>query len=199
LSARALPASLLALLSGAAAAAPPDARLELELQRPRIERIDGGFTAVESDPPGVVRAELLPSGELLLEPQAAGEARVFLFARRLVRVLEVAVGRPLTPPAPAPSGACAKPVLTAACYPAWRERLLHLEAGQQPHLSFELEGLQAEARAADQALLRAGLLGVRFSRSPLGIRLRGAQGEEGLQAALRAVYGQVLGPLRLDR
>ena len=181
-----------------ALALPPDARLELSGKAPRIEKIDDGFTAVEVDDPRVVRAELLPSGELLLEPLAAGEAHVFLFAKRLVRVVEVAVGRPLAAPAPPPGGFCALPSLTAQCYAAWRERLRRLPASEAPKLSYELEGMQAEAREAGVLLAAAGLGKVQFARSAFGVKLKGTKDDAERRAALRAVWSAVLGPLRID-
>ena len=190
---------LLALcLTAPARALPPDARLELTGRAPRIEKIDDGFTAVEVDDPKVVRAELLPSGELLLEPLAAGEAHVFLFAKRLVRVVEVAVGRPLAAPAPPPGGFCALPSVTVQCYAAWRERLRRLPAVEAPRLSYELEGVQAEAREADGLLAAAGLGNIRFARSPFGVKLKGAKDDRERRAALRAVWSAVLGPLRFE-
>ena len=192
-----LPA-LVCSLSLPALALPPDARLELTGKAPRIEKIDDGFTAVEVDDPKVVRAELLPSGELLLEPLAAGEAHVFLFARRLVRVVEVAVGRPLAAPAPPPAGLCALPSVTAQCYAAWRERLRRLPASEAPKLSYELEGLQAEAREAGLLLSAAGLGKLEFARSPFGVKLRGVKDDAERRTALRVVWSAVLGPLRID-
>ena len=185
-------------IAGAALALPPDARLELTGKGPRIEKIDDGFTAVEVDDPKVVRAELLPSGELLLEPLAAGEAHVFLFARRLVRVVEVSVGRPLAQPGPPPTGLCALPHVTPACYPAWRERLRRLPAAEAPKLSYELEALQAEAREAGLLLAAAGLGKIQFARSAWGVRIKGAKDDAERRAALRAVWSAVLGPLRID-
>ena len=181
-----------------ARAIPPDARLQLALKQPRIEKVGPEFTAVEVDDGKVLRAELLPSGELLLEPVGPGVARAFLVARRLVRVVEVAVEARLPAPAPPPTGLCAAPVITEKCYPAWRERLSHLLAEGAPQLSYELEGMQQEAKAAGALLAAAGLGHVAFSRSALGVRLKGAKDAAEKRAALRAVYFALLGPLRFE-
>ena len=182
----------------AARAVPPDARLALQLKQPRIEKLGPEFTVVEVDDPKVLRAELLPSGELLLEPVGPGVAHAFLFARRLVRVVEVAVDKPLPAPAPAPTGLCAAPVIMEKCYPLWRERLSHLAATDAPQVSYELEGMQQEAKVAGALLAAAGLGHVQFSRSALGVRLRGTKDAAEKRAALRAVYRAVLGPLRFE-
>ena len=177
---------------------PPDARLRLEPKQPRIEKLGPEFTVVEVDDPKVLRAELLPSGELLLEAVGPGVAHAFLFARRLVRVVEVAVAAPLPAPAPAPKGTCAAPAITEKCYPAWRERLSHLAAAEAPQLSYELEGIQEEAKAAGALLAAAGLGHVQFARSAMGVRVKGTKDAAEKRAALRAVYGAVLGPLRFE-
>lgn len=195
---RARAALLGLLLAAAAGAAPPDRRLQLDRRAPRIEKLVAAADAVLADPPGVVLAELLPTGELLLEPKGEGEARVFLFARREVRVWEVAVGRPLTAPAPAPAGPCAQPHIDAACYPAWAARLLHLPAAEAPPLVFELEGLQAQAKAAQKALEAAGLRQVAAAFSPFGVKLKGAKDEAERRRALVALWPAALGPLRVD-
>jgi hypothetical protein len=193
-------AALLAVLLPvpAARAAPPDARIAIVLGAPRIERVGSEFTVVEVDEPGVLRAELLPSGELLLEPQRAGAALVFLYAERLVRVLEVAVGQALAPIGPEPAGPCRVAVVTPACYPAWRERLLHLPAAEAPRIAFEIEGLQAEARAAGERLAAAGLGHVRYARSALGVRLGGARDVAEKRRAVRVIWPVVLGVLRVE-
>jgi hypothetical protein len=192
-------AALLGALAGPARAAPPDARLALELAKPRIERIDAGFTQVESDDERIVHAELLPSGELLLEPKAAGVTRVFLFTDRLVRALEVAAGVPLPPIDPAPLAPCAKPLITAACYPAWRDTLQHLAAQDAPKLELELDGEQEQVKAAQAALAQAGMGQVQLAFSPFGVKLKGAKDAAEEHRALRAIWPWMLGPLRLDR
>jgi hypothetical protein len=191
-------AGLLAAIPGPARAIPPDARLQLGSKAPRIEKLGPEFTVAEVDDPKVLRAELLPSGELLLEPVGPGVARVFLFAKRLVRVIEVAVEATLPAPSPAPKGLCTAPVITKQCYSAWRERLAHLAAADAPQVSYELEGLQEEAKAAGALLTAAGLGQVQLSRSAFGVRLKGAQDAGEKRAALRAVYGALLGPLRFE-
>jgi hypothetical protein len=193
--------SLATLAPAQAMAAPPDVRLVLSPGAPRIDKVTSDFTAVVVEAPAALRAEILPAGELLLEPVAGAAAtstHVFLFAPRLVRVLEVAIGRPLEEPAPAPGGACKAPVVTAACYPAWRARLSHLEAAQAPRLTYELEGLQAEARAATLRLAAAGLGHLAFARSAMGVRLVGARDAAERQRALCAVWDAVLGTLRVE-
>ena len=194
-------AALALLFAGAAEAVPPDARLALFGKKPRIDKIDGTFEAVEVEPPGVVRAELLPTHELLLEPQGAGEARVFLFAPRLVRVVEVAIDQPLPPAdAPPPLAGCATAegaarVGSAACYEFWRGRLLHTLAADAPGLSFEEPGLFAELKAAQAELDKAGLK-LRVALSPFGVRLLG---EGDRRRGLRVVWPAMLGTLRLDQ
>ena len=188
--------------AGAAQGAPPDGRLALTGKRPRIEKIDTGFSAVEADPPELLRAELLPTGELLLEPKAAGVARVFLYATRLVRVLEVALDMPLPPPpTEPPPAACTDQgearVASAACYDYWRARLAHLPAADAPPISLEGDGLMAELKAAQAALAAAGLK-LRVALSPFGLRVQGAKDEAEKHRALRLIWPFILGPLRLD-
>jgi len=176
--------ALLALL-----AVPADARLSLHAGAHVIEKVQPGLLAVEAE--GPLRAELLPSGnEVLLEPQAKGIARVFLFARHDVRVIEVAIDTPFPEPGPAPSCPVVK---DAACYAQWRA---HFPADRK--LIFELEGLQAEARAAQQELARAGLPHIEVGLSPFGVKLKGARGEAEKRRALRAIFPAILGPLKID-
>jgi hypothetical protein len=195
-------AALALLFAGAAQAAPPDARLAFTGQKPRIEKIDTGFSAVEVDPPALVRAELLPTGELLLEPRGAGVARVFLFARRLVRVLEVAFDAAL----PAPSDAVVPAVCgdareaklsTAACYAAWRDKLLHASAAELPALTWELDGLRAQAAAVQAALDAAGIK-LTAQVSAYGLKLKGDAEDPARRKALMAAWPAVIGPLRID-
>ena len=176
-------AALLALLF----AIPADARLSLHGGDHRIEKISPGFEAVETE--GPLRAELLPSGdELLLEPTGQGIARAFLFARREVRVVEIFIDTPLPPPAGKPLCATVK---DAACYAQFR-------SAPQPKMIFELEGVQAEARAAQEELQKAGLTAVQVALSPWGVKLKGTKDEAEKRRALRAIWPAVLGPLRLD-
>ncbi len=195
-------AALALLFAGAAQAAPPDARLAFTGQKPRIEKIDTGFEAVLVDPPAALRAELLPTGELLLEPRGAGVARVFLFAKRLVRVLEVAFDAALPPASdtavPASCGDAREAKLpTAACYAAWRDKLLHATAADLPALSWELDGLRAQAAAAQAALDAAGIK-LTAQVSAFGLKLKGDADEPSRRRALMAAWPAVLGPLRID-
>ena len=183
------------LASAAVRAVPPDARLEISGRAPRIEKIEPGFTAVESDAPLIVRAELLPSGnELLLEPAGAGVAHVFLFAPRLVRALEVGVDARLASAAPPPRGCPA--VRDAGCYEQWREALR--QGPVAAPLVFEVEGLQAEARAAQAELATAGLRHVQLAVGPFGVRLKGARDDAEKRRALRTIWPAMLGPLRVE-
>jgi len=181
-----------------AQAAPPDVRMALEEGKPRIEHIDGSFTVAESDDENVVHAELLPSGEILLEPKGRGVAHVFIFADRLVRVVEIAVGVALPEIAPAPDKACAKPRINAACYPAWRVHLQHLESKDTPPIEFELDGLQAEVKEAQAALDRAGIH-AQLQASAFGVKLKGVADAAAERKGLRAIWPLWLGPLRVDR
>ena len=156
-----------------ARAAPPDVRLALSVGTPRIERVDESFTAVLSDDEAIVHAELLPSGELLLEPRGKGTVRVLLFASRLVRALEIAVGVPLPAIDPAPVGPCAKPRITPACYAAWRLHLQHLPAADAPPIEFEIEGVQEQIRQA-QAREGAALDGEIGTERTVIAQVRGA-------------------------
>lgn len=168
-------------------AAPPDERIALHLRAPRIEKIPPGFTAVETD--GDLHAELLPSDEVLLEPRSRGVFHVFLYARRRVRVLEVAVDVSLPP---LPQGGCAT-IRDTATYEDCRAKVA---AGE--HITFELEGLQAEARAAQASLDKAGLAQVSVGLSPYGVRLRGARDDAEKRRALRTIWPFLLSPLRID-
>ena len=189
----------LSLAALPARAAPPDARLELPAGKPRIERVDPSFSVAESDDESIVHAELLPSGELLLEPRGAGTTRVFLFAPRLVRAIEVAAASPLPAIDPAPAAPCAKAHITPACYAPWRKRLLHLPAADAPALEFELEGQQESLKAAGALLVQAGLGGVTLRLSPFGVKLAGAKDAAEERRALRTIWPALLGPLRIDR
>jgi hypothetical protein len=181
-----------------ARAAPPDARLALEPGAPRIEKLPDGFDFVLVDSPSVLQAELLPTGELLLDPKSPGEARVFLFSRRLVRVLEVAVGRPLPAPDPPPTGACAKPRIDRTCHGPWARHLLHASASDTPLLAFEVEGLQEQAKAAKALLVSARLEKLDVAFSPFGVRIKGARDPAEKRRALLVIWPVVLGQLRLD-
>src|SRR5439155_804070 len=98
---------VIAALLGLLLAVPADARLTLHVGAHQIERIAPDFELVETE--GPLRAELLPSGnELLLEPAGPGIARAFLFARREVQVIEVAIDASFPAPAPPPSCAAVK-------------------------------------------------------------------------------------------
>jgi hypothetical protein len=167
-------------------AVPADARIGLHAGEHHIEKIDPA-DAVETE--GPLHAELLPSGnELLLEPSAKGVAHAFLFSRRQVRVIEVLIDTP--PPAPAARPSC--PAVTdAACYAQFR-------AAPQPKMVFELEGVQAEARAAQEELAKAGLAHIQVALSPWGVKLKGVKDDAEKRKALRAIWPAILGPLRLD-
>lgn len=200
---RALAAALLS--ASAAWAAPPDARIALLDKKPHFQRVEGEFSAVEVEPPELVHAELLPTQELLLEPRAAGVARVFLFTPRLVRVVEVAALVPLPQPDPgqaAPAGCAAQDgaarIASAACYEHWRARLLRTTAAEAPGLSFEGDGLHAELKAAQAELDKRGLK-LQVAVTPFGVRLLGARDEAQQRRALIAIWPAMLGPLRIDR
>jgi len=167
-------------------AIPADARVMLHAGAYRIEKISPGFDAVETE--GPLHAELLPSGdELLLEPQSRGVARAFLFARHEVRIVEVFIDTPVPPPAPKP--ACAT-VKDAACYQQFR-------ASPQPKMVFELEGVQAEAKAAQEELSKAGIANIEIAISPWGVKVKGAKDAPEKRRALRAIWPAILGPLRI--
>lgn|GEM_PF-1670780 len=198
LAARAPRPALLAaglLVAFPALALPPDARLELHGSAPHFEKVDPAFEAVLVEPPGSLHAELLPSAELLLEPKAGSKgaaiAHVFCFARRIVRVIEVTLPAAVRAPSLVPVP-CA-PVKDAASYAACRA-----QGGGTGVLSFELEGLQAEAKAAQDELIKADLAHLTIALSPYGVKIRGAKDEAEKRRALVAVWGAVLGPLRLD-
>jgi len=168
-------------------AVPADLRLSLHAKEHRIEKIVWRVEAVETE--GPLRAELLPSGnELLLEPTGAGVGRVFLFGPRDVKVIEAFVD---TPQPAGPARPACETVKDAACYAQFR-------AAPQPKMTFELEGLQAEAKAAQQCLDEAGLKGVTVAISPWGVKLTGAKDAAAKRSALRAIWPAILGPLRLD-
>ena len=176
---------LLALLL----AAPPDATVALRAGVSRIQKIDWPLPeAVETT--GPLRAELLPSGnELLLEPLSKGVGRAFVFTRREVRVIEAYIDTP-QPPESRAAPACAT-IKDAACYAQFR-------ASPQPKMTFELEGLQAEAKAAQEELAKAGLAQIEVGISPWGVKLKGARDAAEKRRALRAIWPAILGPLRLD-
>jgi hypothetical protein len=168
-------------------AAPLDKQLAMSAKKPLIERIDPGAVAVEVE--GELHAELLPTDELLLEAKKPGVSRVFLFSKFLVRVYEVAVDTAL--PAVA-AGGCA-PVIDSKSYEACRARV-----GPGEKVVFELEGLQAMAKAAQAELEKAQLGHIAIGFSPYGLRLKGARDEAERRRALRAAWPALLGPVRLD-
>jgi hypothetical protein len=158
--------------------------LQLALGQKEIRQV----SAVAVEASGPVHAELLPSGnEALIEATGRGIGHVFLFDRHEVRVIEVAVDTP--PPEPGPVPTCPT-VKDAACYEQFRRH-------QLPHMVFELEGMQAEAKAAQQLLDKAGLH-VTVGISPWGVKLKGAKDEAEQRKALMTVWPAILGPLRLD-
>ena len=167
-------------------AIPAEGRLSLHAGAHHIEKIEpADFAEAE----GPLRVEMLPSGnELLLEPSARGVGRAFLFSRRQVRVIEIYVDTAL--PETAAKPACAS-VKDAACYAQFR-------AAPQPRMVFELEGLQAEAKAAQEELAKAGLGNIVVALSPWGVKLTGARDDAEKRRALRAIWPAILGPLRLD-
>ena len=162
-----------------ALAGPGDKRLVLRPGQKSIEKIAPGAEAVEG-------AELLPSGnEVLIEKPGL----VFVFHRREVHVFEVAAS--FTPRKAKPTGC---PVIRDAdCYEKWRAAA---EPGDK--LVFELEGLEAEARAAQRELDSAGLSHVKVALSGAGVRLKGARDEQERRRALQAIWPAILGPLRLE-
>jgi hypothetical protein len=175
------------ILAALLLAVPADVRVALHSGEHRIEKIDWRAEAVETE--GPLRAELLPSGnELLLEPSGKGVGRAFVFTRREVHVIEAFVDTPLPRPAAPPS---CETVKDAACYAQFR-------AAPQPHMVFELEGLQAEARAAQDELAKAGVGHVEVAISPWGVKLRGVKDAAEKRKALEAIWPAILGPLRLD-
>jgi hypothetical protein len=131
----------------------------------------------------------LPSGnELLLEPSGKGVAHAFLFTHREVRAIEIFIDTPQPPPAEKPLCATVK---DAACYAQFR-------AAPQPKMVFELDGLQAEAKAAQEELARAGLQTIEVAISPWGVKVKGAKDVAEKRRALRTIWPAILGPLRLD-
>ncbi|HUJ26870.1 MAG TPA: hypothetical protein VLW85_12680 [Myxococcales bacterium] len=158
--------------------------LHLSLGAQSIQKV----SALAVDRDGPVRAELLPSGnEVLIEATGRGIGHVFLFDRHELRVIEVAVD--VEPPPPGPVPAC-ETVKDAACYEQFRRHPM-------PRMTFELEGLQAEARAAQKLLDDAGLK-VTVGLSPWGVKLKGAKDEAETRKALVAIWPAILGPLRFD-
>ena len=65
-------------------------------------------------------------------------------------------------------------------------------------LVFEVEGLQAEARAAQAELATAGLRHVQLAVGPFGVRLKGARDDAEKRRALRTIWPAILGPLRVE-
>lgn len=167
-------------------AVPAEARMSFHAGSQAIEKISPDTEAVEVE--GPLRAELLPSGnEMLLEPLGKGIARVFLFAPREVRVIEIAIDAEFPPSALPP---VCPTVKDAGCYQQFR-------ASPPSRIVFEPEGLQAEARAAQEELEKAGLAHVRLALSPYGVKLTGARDGKEKRRALRAIWPAILGPLRL--
>jgi len=115
-------------------------------------------------------------------------AHAFLFTRREVRAIEIFIDTPAPPPQEKPFCATVK---DAACYAQFR-------ASPQPKMIFELEGLQAEARAAQEELAKAGLLQIEVAISSWGVKLKGARDAAERRRALRAIWPAILGPLRID-
>ena len=168
-------------------AIPVDRQLTMSAKKPHIEHVDPGTVSIEVE--GDLHAELLPSDEILLEARKPGVSRVYLFSKFLMRVYEVAVDAPLPPPGP---GGCA-PVIDSKSYEACRARI-----GPGEKVVFELEGMQAMAKAAQALLEKAALPQIQAGFSPYGLRLKGARDEAERRRALIAVWPALLGPVRLD-
>ena len=166
---------------------------------PRIEKIDPEFAFAESDDANVVHAELLASGELLLEPKNAGTAHVFIYAARLVRVIEVAFEAALPAAGPKPPKTCETKRIAAACYLPWRTYLQHLPASEVPPIDLEIETIQAELTAAQAALGKAGMSSVQLRFSSFGLKFKGAKDEREERRALQIIWPWLLGPVRIDR
>lgn len=188
----------LCALPSRAQAAPPDERLALTSNTPKILKLPAEYDLALSDTPAVARTELLPTGELLIEPVSKGEAHVFVFQRRLVRVYELAVDQPLAPADPAPEGACQKPVIDKPCAAPWMKHLQHLTTAELPKFHSEIEGLQELAKMAQALLTKARLGHISIAISPYGLRIKDAKDDDERRRAIMAVYPAVLGPLRLD-
>jgi hypothetical protein len=222
---------LLGMAPGTARAVPPDEVRALEAGASLIQKPPFGevaqASAVEVDATGIVSAELLPAGEVLIEARAEGVARVFVFGKRAVRVLQVSVvergpAQRTSPPPPrnlptdvapplgikaatcaaAPSSSQGALVAVAddACFRALAAPADDLASGPvaMPQYRFELEGMQAQAQAAQALLGKAGLGRVRVSFSPFGVKLEGAVDAAEKRRAIVAIYPAVLGPLRVD-
>jgi hypothetical protein len=155
---------------------------DVRLPSGRIQKIDEGALAVECE--GPLHAELLPSGNEVLLEGASG--RAFLFYRHVVKVIEIGPQRPDSEPPKC------TPIADQSCYAQW----VSFGGGQQ--IQFTLEGLQAEARAAQKLLDEAGLAKVQVQLSSFGIRLKGTRDEAESRKAVRIIYPAILGPLRLD-
>ncbi len=211
---RLLLAAALSLGAGTAAAAPADRRIELAPGETRIERF-GAPAHLYVDRLDIVRAELLPSEEVLLETLGTGTATLFFHGDGWLRVWRIYVG---TAPDPA-ARAAALAAVQKACSGArlseppfqiritdriCHEKTVALGAHalvEEIELTFDAAGLRAQIEAQEGAIraVHPELASLRL------FYLGGTLGIEGtvpttadLEAVVRAAWSKSAGRLLLD-
>jgi len=215
----ALPALLLPAL---AAAVPPDARITIAPGTERILKSPIPVDAVVSDPPGLVVAERLPGGEVLVTASAErrGDAVVLAAGATRVYAWDVCVGEPPgtactreTKPEQARS-ACpdvaratedGSPVVQATvkdarCLDALLAALAHAAVPPAAlRLTLEEDAFLTMARRVSQAISGdPRTKGLRAGFSGATLRLEGRAGREARALALLAAWRQVPGVLSVE-
>lgn len=203
---------VLALAALPAGAAPFDREVHLVPGGPpHFERF-AGLARLSTSPPDRLHAEQLPSGEILLEGRAPGEAVLFLQADGAIRAWRVVVGE-----VPEPDVAAATETARRACgglgtedgriavrlgSEACRAAVVTLSRrlpARELVVQLDEKGLRAQL-AAQQAAFAAAVPGAEVRLAYLGatLRLSGRIPRPALDAALRAVWAVTAGPLLLD-
>ncbi len=197
-----------------ASAAPADRRIEIEPGETRIERL-GPVARLHVEDPERLHAEMLPSGEVLLEGRTVGVTHVFFHGQSWVYVWRVFVGAHPDPEAreAALRAVAAKCPGTrqdasvlrvrigdAACQEAVVRASRHLLA-KELEVTFDTDGIRAQLSAQEEAIrkMRPDLTDLRFVYlgGSFGIRGRVATWEE-VDAMVRTAWRAAAGKLLLD-
>lgn len=208
---------LVTLLAGAllqsALAGSYDRSLSLTVGTTHFERL-GARARVYVGSPGVVQVESLRSGEVVLDPKAAGETMVFLQTRSFIRAWRVSVGgvahptrsdaglaEQKCPDLEAGRSSFRVTMRTAECYEAVLALTRHYPA-DEVKLVFTPEAIFAQL-AAQKARLEKDhpAIARRLELSYLGatLRVRGTvEKPEDLDAAMRALWEMAAGRMVFD-
>ena len=204
----------LMLAASHAAAAPADRRIELAPGETRIERL-GAPAHIYVDRLDIVRAEMLPSEEVLLETLGTGIATVFFHGDGWVRAWRIYSGTSPDPQARQAAlaeveRACPDAELSAPPFrvritdPNCHEKIVALGehiVADELELTFDAAGLRAQIKAQEKAIHRArpdqGPLRLFYLGGTLGIEGT-LQTPEDVEAVVRAAWSKSAGRLLLD-